>query len=155
MTFTLRPLVAGDVDECGAILAELDDWFGIEEANAAYVEHLRSHPGGVAEDGNGRVAGFLGLRSHGEGSVEIEVMGVRTELHRAGIGRRLVDWAVERCRTDGVRWLHVKTRGPSTWDEPYERTRRFYRSCGFSPLYESRTEWGPDDAALIMVMALD
>ena len=43
-----------------------------------------------------------------------------------------------------VRWLHVKTRGPSTYDEDYERTRRFYLAVGFEVLYESRTEWGPE-----------
>jgi hypothetical protein len=52
----------------------------------------------------------------------------------------------------GVRWLHVKTRGPSTPDPAYERTRRFYRAVGFDDLYESRTEWGAENAALVLVL---
>lgn len=62
-----------------------------------------------------------------------------------------MEWALERCRLDGLEWLHVKTRGPATPDPFYERTRRFYRALGFDPLFESTTLWGPEDAALILV----
>jgi hypothetical protein len=48
----------------------------------------------------------------------------------------------------------VKTRGPSTYDAAYEETRRFYRAMGFEVLYESMTEWSPQDAALILVKHL-
>ena len=81
-------------------------------------------------------------------------MGVRRDLHRIGIGRRLVAAAIDHATIAGARWLHVKTRGPSTYDDDYETTRRFYLSCGFEPLYESLTEWGADDAALVLIMHL-
>ena len=71
-----------------------------------------------------------------------------------GTGRALVAAAEDWCRARDVRWLHVKTRGPSTYDEDYERTRRFYLAVGFEVLYESRTEWGPENAALVLVKFL-
>ena len=154
MTFTLRPLQPDDIAGCARVLAGLPEWFGRPEINAAYVDGLRSGPAFAVVDGNRQIAGFVGLRAHNPGSMEIDVMAVRRDLHRLGIGRRLVAAAIEHARHAGVRWLHVKTRGPSTFDEGYESTRRFYRSVGFDPLYESQTEWGPDDAALVMVMRL-
>lgn len=151
MTFTIRPFADADRPSCAAILAALPQWFGIPEVNDGYVAGLDPATALVVFDGNQDVVAFLGLTAHGEDSWEIEVMGVRPGLHRAGIGRRLVDEAERVVAAAGARWLHVKTRGPSTYDDDYERTRQFYRSVGFDPLYESLTEWGPDDAALILV----
>jgi len=152
---TVRRLEPGDVAACALILDSLPEWFGLAEANAGYVAALDELPATVAVGADGTVLGFLALRSHTTASVEIDVMAVVRPHHGTGIGRRLVDRAVADCRADGTRWLHVKTRGPATYDDDYERTRRFYRAVGFEPLYESLTEWGPEDAALILVMRLD
>jgi len=114
------------------------------------VEGLSRQPAAVAELG-GRVAGFVSIERHGPRSVEICVMGVDPALHRLGIGGRLVAWVEQWCRSESVPWLHVKTRGPSTPDPGYERTRHFYLAQGFEPLFESLTLWGPEDAALILV----
>lgn len=155
MTFTLRNFATGDAPSCGEILVSLPEWFGISEVNAAYVDALRPDNAAVVIDGDQAVVAFVGLHVHNERSWEIEVMGVRREHHRVGIGRRLVAHAVDLAASAGAHWLHVKTRGPATYDDDYEKTRQFYVSAGFEPLYESLTEWGPEDAALILVMALD
>lgn len=151
---TIRALAPGDVEACREILDLLPDWFGIAEVNAGYVESLGHLPSFVAVDGDERVVGFLAIDRHTPTSAEITVMGVRPDLHRGGHGRALVEAAISFTRDGGARWLHAKTRGPSTYDDNYERTRRFWFAMGFETLYESRTEWGEDDAALIMVMAL-
>ena len=57
-------------------------------------------------------------------------------------------------RDEGVTFLQVKTRGPSTPDLQYERTRAFYRGVGFVRLEEMVTLWSEDDAALVLVKAL-
>jgi GNAT superfamily N-acetyltransferase len=150
----IRPLAPSDVAGCAAVLERLPQWFGIEAANAAYIESLHRLPGFVAER-DGSISGFLAIELHTVASAEITVMGVDPDLHRQGIGRELFGAALGWCRARGVRWLHVKTRGPSTYDDDYERTRRFYLALGFEPLYESRTEWGPENAALILVLAVD
>jgi GNAT superfamily N-acetyltransferase len=149
----IRSLELDDVESCAAILARLPQWFGIETANVAYVQSLHRLPGFVAVAG-GVVTGFLALELHTPTSAEITVMGVEPTGHRQGIGRALVAAAEGWCRAREVRWLHVKTRGPSTYDDDYERTRRFYQAMRFEVLYESRTEWGPENAALILVKFL-
>jgi GNAT superfamily N-acetyltransferase len=149
----IRPLEPNDVDACAAILARLPQWFGIEAANAAYIESLHRLPGFVAVHERA-LTGFLALDLHTPTSAEITVMGVDPRLHRRETGRALVAAAEDWCRARDVRWLHVKTRGPSTYDEDYERTRRFYLAVGFEVLYESRTEWGPENAALVLVKFL-
>lgn len=154
MTPAIRPFVASDFGRCEEILAGLDDWFGIEEANRAYLEGLRILPTAVAER-DGRIAGFLSLRVHNPRSAEIEALAVDRALHRQGAGRALVAWAVDWCRANATPWLHVKTRGPSTPDPGYERTRKFYEAIGFDPLFESLTLWGEADAALIMVRKVE
>ncbi len=151
---SVRGLQPSDIPACEQLLARLPDWFGLEAQNRAYVESLRTFPAAVAER-EGEYAGFLALEQHYPASVEIHVMAVEPRLHRLGIGRALAAWAERWCRAQGVRWLHVKTRGPATPDPGYDRTRRFYRALGFEPLFESRTLWGPEDAALIFVKALD
>ena len=111
-------------------------------------------PSALAENED-RIIGFISLRTHYEHSVEIEAMAIERNFHRRGIGRSLVDWALGWCRSEGVAWLHVKTRGPATPDPGYEGTRLFYQSVGFDPLFESTTLWGPEDAALILGHGLD
>jgi GNAT superfamily N-acetyltransferase len=149
----IRALRPSDVSACEALLDQLPEWFGIEKANANYVAALHRLPAFVAVH-DGEVRGFLALEQHGSGSAEILVMGVDRALHRRGLGRDLIAAAEHWCADHQVRWLHVKTRGPSTYDEPYERTRRFYRAMGFEMLYESATEWGPENAALVLVKHL-
>ena len=81
-------------------------------------------------------------------------MAVDPELPRSGTGSELIAWAERWCASEGVRWLHVKTRGPSTPDAGYEKTRRFYLERGFAPIFEPIELWGPENAALIMIKTL-
>ncbi|HEX2381093.1 MAG TPA: GNAT family N-acetyltransferase [Acidimicrobiales bacterium] len=150
----IRPIEEGDVEACSALLARLPAWFGIPEVNAGYVESLRELPAWVAVEA-GTVVGFAAALSHTPGSTEISVMAVDPDLHRRGYGRALVAAVEAWCRDNGVAWLHVKTRGASTYDDDYERTRRFYLAMGFEMLYESLTEWGEENAALVLVKHLE
>jgi GNAT superfamily N-acetyltransferase len=152
----IRPPRADDRNACAALLAGLPEWFGIPESNAAYVRSLETLPAFVAvDDETEALQGFVALQPHGHRSAEILVMAVDREMHHQGLGRALIGAAERWCAEHDVGWLHVKTRGPSTYDEAYERTRRFYRGMGFEVLYESLTEWGPEDAALVLVEHLD
>ena len=147
----VREISQEDVAACESILAGLPEWFGIPEANRHYVDGLSALPSAVAIR-EGAVVGFVSIRDHGHGSAEIEIMAVHRASHRSGVGRSLFRWVVEWCRQHDFLWLHVKTRGPSTPDPSYEKTREFWESVGFSRLFESLTHWGPEDAALVLVM---
>ncbi len=151
----VRPLEPGDVDACRRLLARLPDWFGIEETNREYIAGLDHRPSAVALAENDAVGGFVSIEQHGPGSAEIHVVAVDPDRHRRGAGTALVAWTEQWCRNEGVRWLHVKTRGPSTPDAGYERTRLFYLARGFEPLFETLELWGPQDAALILVKRID
>jgi len=130
-----------------AVLRELPDWFGIEEATAGYIEAAASLPTfGVEPD-----VAFVCVKQHTTRAAEIYVMGVRREQHRRGIGRALVDAAEAWCRRRGVRYLHVKTLGPSRPDPDYAATRAFYEALGFVALEEFQGLWDEENPALFLV----
>ena len=150
----IRPLEPSDVAECETILSALPDWFGIAEANAAYIDYLKTAEGYVAEDDDG-LRGFIGVTHHFPQSSEVRILAVLPDKHRRGIGRALTDAAEQDLRARGVRLLQVKTLGPSREDEGYARTRAFYEAVGFIALEEFPTLWNPENPALIMVKVLD
>ncbi|HET9116169.1 MAG TPA: coenzyme F420-0:L-glutamate ligase [Gaiellaceae bacterium] len=130
-----------------AVLRDLPEWFGIEQATQAYVEAAATLPTLVVEPD----VGFLCLKRHTPRAAEIYVMGVRREHHRRGIGRALVAKAEAWCRAHGIRYLHVKTLGPSRSDPEYDRTRAFYEALGFVPLEELHGLWDEENPALLLV----
>lgn len=139
-------------DETAALLAGLPEWFGRPESNRHYVEESRTLPT-VAAVLDGEVVGVCLLRRHFPESAEIDLLAVRRDLHRHGVGRRLIERAEADLRAGGVRLLHVKTQGPSDDYEPYARTRAFYAAIGFVALEERFDIW-PGDACLLMVKPL-
>jgi coenzyme F420-0:L-glutamate ligase/coenzyme F420-1:gamma-L-glutamate ligase len=130
-----------------AVLRDLPEWFGIEEATAAYVEAAASLPTFAVEPD----AGFVCLKQHTPRAAEIYVMGVRSEHHRRGVGRALVGAAEGWCRARAIRYLHVKTLGPSRPSRSYAATRAFYEALGFIPLEELHGYWDDENPTLILV----
>ncbi len=147
----VRPYTSVDRTACEAVFATLPDWFGLPESNEAYLADLARLPAWVALR-DGRVVGFTSLRFHSPESAELEVLAVERDLHRCGIGRRLVaQLDTELARRGGVKLFHVKTRGSRQPDEGYEKTRRFYEALDFVALFETDALWGAENPALIMV----
>jgi coenzyme F420-0:L-glutamate ligase / coenzyme F420-1:gamma-L-glutamate ligase len=130
-----------------AVLRDLPEWFGIEEANRAYIEAAARLPTFAVEPD----VAFLCLKQHTPRAAELYVMGVRREHHRRGIGRALVAAAEAWCRARGVRYLHVKTLGPSRPSRGYDATRTFYEALGFVALEELHGLWDEGNPALILV----
>jgi GNAT superfamily N-acetyltransferase len=133
---------------CEAVLRSLPEWFGIEEATAAYIRDVAELPTFAVGD-----EAFLSLKLHFPRAAEVYVMGVRPERHRHGLGRTLLATAEEWLRGRGVDYLQVKTLGPSRPDERYARTRGFYEAMGFVPLEELLDLW-EGNPALILVKHL-
>jgi GNAT superfamily N-acetyltransferase len=102
-----------------AVLHDLPEWFGIEEVTRQYVEDAATLPTFAVEPD----LGFLSLKQHTPRAAEVYVMAVRREQHRRGIGRALVREAERWCRAEGIRYLQVKTLGPSRPDSGYDATR--------------------------------
>jgi GNAT superfamily N-acetyltransferase len=132
------------------ILRSLPDWFGIEEAVLNYEREIGLHPTFLAKSAE-QVLGFLSLKQHTPFAAEVYVMGVRPVVHRNGIGRALMEKAVDYARTLGIEYLQVKTLGPSRPDVGYGKTRAFYEAAGFRPLEEFKQLWGDQNPCLILV----
>ena len=141
------------------LLGLLPTWFGIESAVAGYVEAAsRLPPTYLARPGGSGArdeppAGVLLAERHFPHAAEIHLMAVDPAWHRQGVGRALVAALEADLAADGVRFLQVKTLGPSRPDEGYERTRRFYAGVGFEPLEEITGLW-PGNPCLILVKTL-
>jgi coenzyme F420-0:L-glutamate ligase/coenzyme F420-1:gamma-L-glutamate ligase len=130
------------------VLRDLPDWFGIEESTRTYIDDAATLPTYAVEPD----AGFLCIKQHTPQAAEVYVMGVRREQHRRGIGRALMAEAERWCRVRGVRYLQVKTLGPSRPDPGgYDETRAFYEAVGFIPLEELHGLWDEDNPTLILV----
>lgn len=136
------------------ILAALPEWFGMEDSNRNYVAEAAHVPSWAAFDEHDEVVGICLVRRHNDVAAEIDLLAVPPELHRHGIGRRLVDAVADQLQAEGVRLLQVKTFGPSGDSEEYERTRAFYLVLGFLPLEERTDIWEEDNPCLISVKPL-
>jgi GNAT superfamily N-acetyltransferase len=133
---------------CETVLRDLPDWFGIEEATAAYIRDVAELPTfGVDDDA------LLSLKLHTPRAAEVYVMGVRRARHRHGLGTALLEAAEEYLRARDVQYLQVKTLGPSHPDSGYARTRGFYEARGFVPLEELHGLW-EQNPCLLMVKRL-
>ncbi len=136
-----------------SVLRVLPDWFGIEAAVAEYVHNVPSMPfwaAWVAEC----PTGFLALKQHNAYTAEIYCMGIRPEMHRAGIGSALVAACEVHCRQHRVEFLTVKTLDASHPHEGYAKTRAFYTARGFKPLEVFPTLWDEANPCLFMAKCL-
>ncbi len=130
-----------------AVLRDLPEWFGIEEATQAYIEEAAELPTFAVPPDDA----FLCLKQHTPRAAELYVMGVRKALHRQGLGRALVAAAEAWCRAHAVRYLQVKTLGPSRSSRGYDATRAFYEALGFVALEELHGLWDADNPTLLLV----
>jgi GNAT superfamily N-acetyltransferase len=124
------------------LTAMLPRWFGKADSNAKYALQAEMLDGYVAESG-GVPRGLLLLKQSSSMGAEIYWMAVEPACHRSGIGRALVEAAVEAVRTRGVMYLFVATLHPAIPYEPYERTRRFYEAMGFAYVLEEQFPTDP------------
>jgi N-acetylglutamate synthase-like GNAT family acetyltransferase len=153
LSASVRALDPGDVEACDAIIAGHPTFFGDPDGLTAYRDAVRTQRGLVAVDA-GEVVGFLTLEPSSEQTLEITWMAVRNDRRRNGIGRLLVDGAMQTAASDGVRMLCVLTLGPSDPDEGYKQTRAFYRGVGFVPIKEIDLKSWNDPWALLLARAV-
>ncbi len=133
---------------CEHVLRDLPEWFGIEEATAAYICDVAELPT-FGVDGDA----ILSLKLHTPRAAEVYVMGVRRARHGQGLGTALLRAAEEFLSARDVEYLQVKTLGPSDPDAAYARTRAFYEARGFAPLEELHELW-EHNPCLLMVKRL-
>lgn len=137
----VRWMRTDDGPACEVVLRSIPEWFGIESSLQMYVAKTVELPTVIAER-DGRVVGFLTIARHFPESAEVYCLAVMRDCHRGGYGREMLMFAERWLATQGVKWLQVKTMGPSRPCEFYSRTLRFYRASGFDPLEEIHGLWG-------------
>ena len=152
----IRPLAPADAEACDAVVLTLPYHFGNDAGRAECAHAVRTQDGLVAVE-EGEVVGFLTLERHDPRSAEITWMAVRSDRRRRGVGRALIERAVDDLPRDRVEFLSVLTMAESEPEERetdnYAETRAFYRALGFVPLRELALE-GWDDRAVILVRRL-
>ena len=134
------------------ILEALTDWFGVEESREEYISRSSDWTFFAAKGTEGPI-GFLCLKETGKATVELAVMGVLMEHHRSGVGRRLVEKAIETARLQGYEFMQVKTVKMGIYED-YDRTNLFYISCGFKELEVFPLLWDEANPCQIYVMSL-
>lgn len=135
---------------CQEVLDDLPAWFGIPDAKAAYVSDTADLLMFGSFEGEEPVA-FLSLKRHTPYAAEMYVLGVKQRLHGQGLGKALVDAALEYATREGLRFLTVKTLAASHPDKHYAETRKFYEAMGFLSVEVLPQLWGKSNPCLLMI----
>ena len=97
----------------------------LSDLDAAYVR-----PGGLFEvvvDGTGEVVGTVGLLPLEDGRCGLRKLYVAKEHRGRGLGKRLVEYALEKAKALGFRRVELETAGV------LEVAKKLYESFGFRP----------------------
>lgn len=94
------------------------------------IEAGRVHVAELAD----RIVGFCVALSRPDGDAELDGLFVEPDAWRQGIGRGLVDKAATVAAAEQATWLHVVSG---------RRALPFYAACGFEPVGEAATRFGP------------
>ena len=135
------------------ILESLKEWFEVEESREGYIRECADWIFLAAKDDD-KIVGFLCLKETGNATVELAVMGVLKDYHRNGIGRQLVDKAKEVAKSSGYEFMQVKTVKMGMYED-YDKTNRFYISCGFKEFELFPLYWDEANPCQIYVMSLN
>jgi GNAT superfamily N-acetyltransferase len=115
-------------------LAWVEAFFTVEDEDRAQLEDPQTHildKGGaiLIAEYEGQAVGTVGLvPGHGDGVLELIKMSARSDIQGKGIGRALMDAAIEKSRAMGASkiWLETNTK--------LEAALALYRKSGFREL---------------------
>ncbi|GAB3173628.1 L-amino acid N-acyltransferase YncA [Micromonospora palomenae] len=125
-------LLADDVLGKARDFTEVDEAY--ERAFADITADPRNHL--IVADEAGELVGCMqityipGLGRHGAERSLIESVRVRSDLRGRGLGRRMMEWAVDQARQRGCALVQLTT------DKTRADAHRFYRSLGFIASHE-------------------
>ncbi|MEV0722386.1 GNAT family N-acetyltransferase [Micromonospora purpureochromogenes] len=125
-------LLADDVLGKARDFTEVDEAY--ERAFADITADPRNHL--IVADEAGELVGCMqityipGLGRHGAERSLIESVRVRSDLRGRGLGRRMMEWAVDQARQRGCALVQLTT------DKTRAEAHRFYRSLGFVASHE-------------------
>lgn len=123
-----REAASADAPAMTALIASLPEWFTPDEIET--VRQVVGPPGVVAVADDSRVIGMCVWEQRVD-EWEICWLAVARNLHRRGVGRRMLAWMLQRARRARIARIRVQTVAATTNCEPYVATRAFYEACGF------------------------
>jgi GNAT superfamily N-acetyltransferase len=138
---------------CRKITADLPEYFGLPEVNEHYAVGVRSRINLAACIGDEYV-GLISIDFPYPENANIYWMGILREHHRTGIGKILSDEALKQAKNRGAKTISVETLSPEEADENYLKTYHFYKSLGFSPLFNLKPQ-GYEWNMVYMLKSLD
>jgi len=136
-----------------AILRSLPRWFGIEKALRMYVADSALNPTFAVEE-DGQLTGFVTLTRHFPEAWEVHCIAVAAANRNAGVGSALMAHAERFVKSQGARFLQVKTVADTSPSAEYAETRKFYSARGFTPLEVFPELWDPHNPALQLIKLL-
>ena len=151
----VRDLRVEDAVACDDVVRSLPYFFGSELGVAECTRAVRSQRGWIIET-CGHVQGFLVVDYPLPGAPEITWMAVHADHRRHGLGRVLIEHAVDELAGVGAAVLSVLTLAasvPEAGMDTYAGTRAFYKAMGFLAVREIHPP-GWDSAALLLVRPL-
>ncbi|MFC4105350.1 GNAT family N-acetyltransferase [Micromonospora zhanjiangensis] len=125
-------LLADDVLGKGRDFTEVDEAY--ERAFRAITDDPRNHE--IVADDDGEVVGCMqltyipGLGRHGAERALIEAVRVRADRRGAGLGRDMMEWAIDQARRRGCAMVQLTT------DKSRTDAHRFYARLGFVATHE-------------------
>ena len=151
---SVRGAVSQDAAACVEVVLGLPDHF-TDDVPEKVQSDLREHGGWVIEDA-GDVVGFVIVERRGARAAEILWAAVAADRRGGGLGRRLIDHALDELAADGVRIVEVKTLDPSADYAPYDATRAFWLARGFVQFdtIDPLPGWPPGNPAALLAAAL-
>lgn len=138
METDIREITERDQSAVLAVAEAIPQWFDADARTRAIPIDLRHHHGYLASSAD-EIIGFITLFVF-EGRLNISWMGVKPAYHRHGVGGKLLAQAEQYGRRLGLSEIATYTLGDSVDYEPYEATRQFYCSHGFSIHQRNRTD---------------
>jgi GNAT superfamily N-acetyltransferase len=150
----VRPITAGDLEQCQAIVRGLPDYF-TDDVPEKVGHDLDAHQGWVVTENDG-VAAFAVVDRRSQLAAEILWIAVRADRRRSRLGTTLLDHVLQALGADGVQLVEAKTLDGSAGYEPYVATRAFWERHGFVQVdaIDPLPGWRPGNPAAIYVCAL-
>ncbi len=127
-------------DEEIAVAVELMDEFLSKGEESGYEIYSA-----VAE--NDEVIGYIcfGKRPLTLATFDIYWIAVKPSLHGGGIGKSLIKFAEQKIKEKGGKLILVETSS----QEKYQKTRLFYKSCGYEEVARIKDFYKPNDDLII------
>lgn len=124
---------------CRLITADLPEYFGLKEANENYFEGIKNRIN-FAASLQSIYIGLISIDFPYPNNANIYWLGILKDYQRQGIGKKLMEAAINFAFKKGAQTITVETLAPLEDDQNYLKTYKFYEAIDFMPLFDLKPE---------------